>query len=774
MSTGSAAKSSARSVRRTLTASVTGPGARPRSGATAQFAATVTRRTFGPPPFRDGFVPRPRLVARLGDAHLEPLAVIVAPPGYGKSTLLGEWAACDGRPFVWITLSRGDRHAADIATAIADAVRELGWIAPEDWPSAEHTAAGRKVSPLRPVLQMLAREQRTFVLVLDDAHAAAPAALRGLVSDALAQIGPGSQIAVASRTEPALPMGRLRAHRMLVEVRTEDLAMAPAEAAALLRLAGLELDFGAVQLLCRRTEGWPAGLYLAALSIGREEDVAGALERFGGDDRLASEYFRDEFLDGLSPALKGFVVRSSVLDELSGPLCDAVLRQSGSAATLAKLARGHLMLVALDQRDERFRWHGLFRETLRAELRHAEPELEPTLRARASSWLSLHGDLDGAIGHAVAAGDVELVGDLLWANVTGYLARGRHELLGRWLAGFTTEQIASHAPLALVAAHTRVMVGQIEEARDWALLAVEADRQASADAVTPSLQTGVAVIAAVAAESGPQQMAQDACRAYELEPEHSRWRPFCCLLAGTAEHLAGHSERARRKLEEGAAHAGAGAPGTAALCQAQLAIMAIERHDWTAAGELADRAVSLVEHPTLAAAPISALVFATSAATCARQGRIDESKRDLRHAANLLAAFGDAIPWYATQTRIMLAQAALGLADAVQARTLLAEASRLARRIPNVVVFQRSFDRAWAEIDTRAESALAGPSSLTIAELRVLRFLPSHRSFREIAERLDVSVNTVKTQAHAIYRKLDAASRSEAVARASRAGLLGT
>jgi LuxR family maltose regulon positive regulatory protein len=210
------------------------------------------------------------------------------------------------------------------------------------------------------------------------------------------------------------------------------------------------------------------------------------------------------------------------------------------------------------------------------------------------------------------------------------------------------------------------------------------------------------------------------------------------------------------------------------LALAQLAMMSIEDGAWDTADELAERAAALIAPPALASLPISALVFAVAATTRAHLGRVDEAKRDLRHAVNLLARLGEFTPWYGAQTRIMLARAALSLADTVRARTLLAEASRLARRVPDAVIFQASFDRVWAQIDTLAETALSGPSSLTIAELRILRFLPSHRSFREIAERLDVSVNTVKTQAHAIYRKLDAASRSEAVARASTAGLLGT
>jgi LuxR family maltose regulon positive regulatory protein len=188
--------------------------------------------------------------------------------------------------------------------------------------------------------------------------------------------------------------------------------------------------------------------------------------------------------------------------------------------------------------------------------------------------------------------------------------------------------------------------------------------------------------------------------------------------------------------------------------------------------ELTDRADALVRGGALAESPLSALVLAASAAVRAHQGRVDEAKRDLRCGVELLGALGDCMPWYGAEARILLAHASLRLADLVRARSLLAEASRLARKTPDAVIFSGWFDQAWAYMDTLAESTLSGPSSLTIAELRILRFLPSHRSFREIATQLGVSANTVKTQAHSVYRKLGAASRSEAVARASEAGLL--
>jgi LuxR family maltose regulon positive regulatory protein len=268
-------------------------------------------------------------------------------------------------------------------------------------------------------------------------------------------------------------------------------------------------------------------------------------------------------------------------------------------------------------------------------------------------------------------------------------------------------------------------------------------------------------------------MREAAIRAYDLEPDDSPWCPVLCLVRGVAEHLSGERAAARAVLEEGADLGGAAEPMVAALCRSVNATIAIEQDEWDLAGELTDHAVMVAEEHGLATCPISALIFAASAAVRARQDRADEAKRDLRRARDLLAALGEFIPWYGAEVRVLLAHASLSLADAVTARTLLAEASRLARRTPGAVIFEHWFDEAWAYMDTLAESILAGPSSLTIAELRILRFLPSHRSFREIGTQLGVSANTVKTQAHAVYRKLGVASRSEAVARAAEAGLIG-
>jgi LuxR family maltose regulon positive regulatory protein len=214
------------------------------------------------------------------------------------------------------------------------------------------------------------------------------------------------------------------------------------------------------------------------------------------------------------------------------------------------------------------------------------------------------------------------------------------------------------------------------------------------------------------------------------------------------------------------------APSIQVLCLAQLAVLASEEEDWTTAELCISRARMQVERVGLADYPLAALVYAASALDRAHRGRVDDAQRDMREGARLLAMLGDFTPWYEAETRLLLARAALRLSDVVGARTLLAEASRLARRAPDAVVLKDWLDESWAQADSFSSAAILGPTSLTTAELRVLRLLPTHLSFREIAGRLQVSANTIKTQAHAVYRKLDASSRTEAVSSARLLGLL--
>ena len=608
--------------------------------------------------------------------------------------------------------------------------------------------------------------------MLDDAHLAAGAVIRELVDMAIQESGERTIVALAARAEPRLALGRLRASRALVEIRMDDLSMRPAEASVLLRRAGLDLDFASVQEIVQRTEGWPGGLYLAARSLSTRLDPTGAANQLSGDDHALATYFREEVLVTLPRKLRNFAVASSGLDELSGPICDAVLERRDSAVLLAELEYATPLLRPLDPAHERYRWHGLFRDALAAELRRTEPELPSVLHARASAYYQQRGDIDRAIEHAVRGHDPVRTGELLWANVISYLTRGRHELVRSWLSRFNDEELRAHPSLALCAAHSFLASGSAAQARHWAVAGVAALGRDQALAHDPP-PPGLVGIKAMVERAGIDAMGKAVARALATEPQDSPWRPIWLFVRGTASHLVGDRDGATPLLEQGADLSVAAAPTVACLCMAQAAMIAIEEEDWERAAELTDRSRQVLEERGLGDYPISALVLAASSAVRAHHGRVDEAKQDLRRGIDLLAALGDFVSWYGAEARILFAHASLWLADVVGARTLLAEASRLARRTPDAVIFAHWFDDAWSYMDSLAETSLAGPSSLTIAELRILRFLPSHRSFREIAAQLGVSANTVKTQAHAVYRKLGAASRSEAVARASDAGLLG-
>jgi LuxR family maltose regulon positive regulatory protein len=701
--------------------------------------ATVARGPWpGRRPAHHAWVRRPRLVRRLLDPASPPLAVLLAPAGYGKTALLREWAERDPRPFAWVIVDERDNHGARLPARVA---RALAAVPPEG-------RAGR------------------LVLVLDDLHLLHEPEALDTLGSIVGNLGPHVTLALASRSRLALPIARFREQRLVTELGPRDLAMTKTEAALLLRFAGLELDRDGTETLLRRTEGWPAGLSLAALALGERAAGPAAPNRFGGEDRLVADYLRDEILGGLSAEQLEFVLRTSVLDTLTGPLCDAVLGRSGSAATLSGLAGSNVLLVPLDRTDERYRYHRLFGEMLRAELRRREPELEAALHRRASAWYRRAADPDHAVHHAICAGDVEGAAELVWSSIVAAVGHGRLTTVEGWLGRFTDAQIAAHPTLALAAANCQLVRGQGDLVEHWAsAAAATADRP-------PAVEAGIAIMRAALARDGIPCMEKDAARAYGLEPEDSPRRSVCCLLAGTAQLVVGRSHEAVRQLEEGARRAVVVAPDVHALCLAQLGVLSLANEDWEDAAGLITRARSQVDRHGLAASATVALVFAASALVRGHRGRMEDAQNDLHAAMRLQATMTDFATWYDVELQILIARAAVRLSDANGARAALVAASRRMRRVPEAVVLEAWLQDAWSRLDAFTGPASAPSSVLTPAELRILHFLPTHLSFREIAQGIYVSANTVKSQANAVYRKLNVSCRSEAVGRAREIGLL--
>ena len=355
--------------------------------------------------------------------------------------------------------------------------------------------------------------RRPFVLVFDDVHVLRNRESLAALTAIIDQLPSGSQVALASRTEPALRLGRRRAHRGLAELKQRDLAMTRSEGGDLLARMGLKLDPTDVARLFRRAEGWPVAIYLAGLSLRGQRDVGRAVARFTGDDRLVVDYLRDEFLAGLSRRKLEFLTRTSVLDTLAGPICDAVLERSGSAQVLRELARANTLLVPLDRNDHAYRYHPLFAEMLKAELRHREPESEPPLHRRASAWYADSLDFSQAIEHSIAARDVERAAELICESLSDYLNRGSLATIRSWLHRFSDEQIATSPPLCLAAATVALANGDGALGEHWARIGVKALDDAGATAAGGSLASAFALIRASLARDGIARMDADAARA---------------------------------------------------------------------------------------------------------------------------------------------------------------------------------------------------------------------------------------------------------------------
>jgi LuxR family maltose regulon positive regulatory protein len=709
----------------------------PRRHRSVAIAPAAAPAGFGAPPSRAGVVPRPRLLRRLIRADA-PMALIVAPAGYGKTTLLAEWAARDERPFAWVSLETlGGRAEQAVAAVTA-------------------------------LLEDVAGCGRPHVVVVDDAHLVATQRSMRRVAELASRMPAGSIVALASRRHLAVPVGRLRAHRLLVELRARDLAMTRLEAAVLLDAVGIRLDGALLDRLLARTEGWPVGLYLAAVAIGEQEDVERAIAGFTGADRLVADYVRDELLADLRAGELAFLRRTSILSRLTAPLCDAVLETDDAAAVLARLARGNVLMEPLDRCDAAFRHHPLVAEALRAELRRHEPALEPVLHGRAADWLAAHGEGSAAVGHAVAGHDARRAGRLLWSLAPSYAGTGRGADLGRWLRPFSAYELAAHPALALSAACHHLAAGR----RDLAERAAEAAARAlPPDEEAGELAAGVLIVRACVAREGIGQMGEDAARACALAPAGSAWQSAGLYLEGVARHLGGEREAARSLLEDGARRAITEVHMVEALCHAQLALLAIEHDGWEAArGHADDARASLAQLP--ARTPAHALVLAVGAAVAAHRGDVAQGRREAADALHVLTSLEDFIPWYLAAAQIWLARAEIRLSDAATARMLLSRAARHHSHVDGAPVLGAWLHDAWERADAFAAGATGCGPALTNAELRVLRFLPSHLSFREIGVRLHVSTNTVKTQALAVYRKLDATCRSEAVARGRTVGLI--
>jgi len=426
-------------------------------------------KLFVPRP-RRGLVARPRLSERLDRGGASKLMLVSAPAGFGKTTLLAEWLAAgpaaptSQRSAAWLSLDKGDNDPASFWTYVIAALRT---VAPGVGASALTLLQEPQPLPIPTVLTTLLNDlgaiASDLVLVLDDYHVIDARDVQDGMEFLLDHLPPQLHLVIASRADPALPLARLRGRGELVEVRAADLRFTPDEAAAYLNeVMGLVLTARDVAALEERTEGWIAALQLAALSMQGRDDIAGFIAGFAGDDRYIVDYLAEEVLQRQPEDVRSFLLLTSILDRLSGPLCDAVTGQGGGKAMLEALDRGNLFLVQLDDRRQWYRYHHLFGDVLRARVLDEQPDRVHELHLRASDWYERNSERSEAIRHALAARDFARAADLVELAIPAMRRSRQEATLRRWLAALPDELVQVRPVLSVGYAGALLLGGELE------------------------------------------------------------------------------------------------------------------------------------------------------------------------------------------------------------------------------------------------------------------------------------------------------------------------
>ncbi len=504
------------------------------------------------PPQPPHLVPRQRLLAQVDDGLSHRLTLISAPAGFGKTTLLSEWRASTAGqrwPLTWLSLDESDSDPARFIAYLVAALQQID-------PAIGHATQAMLQNPQPPPFEVsltalindIAVVAAPFALVLDDYHVIDSPAVHQQLAFLLDHQPPQLRVIVLTREDPPLPLSRLRARDQVVEIRQADLQFTLDETTAFLRQAArLELDRSGVAAVQQRTEGWIAGLQLLALSLRGRTDAQRLIQSFTGSDRYILDYLVDEVFQRQRPDIQDFLLKTSILDRLSAPLCDAVTVRDDSHSLLSSLEHANLFIVPLDPAREWYRYHRLFGDLLQHRLRFETPSLEPQLHRRASRWYAEHGFPADAIHHALAAADWERAAELISNAFDDLLRRGETATLVNWYGSLPQDFVQARANLCLEYSWPLIFAAQLDEAESY-LRHGEQLAQNDLALLGPIL----AAQAYVARTRGDDRRAFDLSqRALSvLRPDDDASRSIVAMNLGMAYWYAGHLDGAQQMLTD--------------------------------------------------------------------------------------------------------------------------------------------------------------------------------------------------------------------------------
>jgi LuxR family maltose regulon positive regulatory protein len=693
------------------------------------------------------------------------LVSLVAPPGYGKTSVLVQWASRDPRPVAWLTADGGDNDPVVLLTYLAAALNphvplEVGIFDAIASPAVPARAVvGR-------LLAAVSRLGSTVLVVIDDAHRITDQACLDALAELITYLPGRSQVVLAGREPADLPLARWRADGSMLEIGPADLVMDEAEATRLASRLGLALSAEAAARLTRATEGWPALLALAAMELHRSGGNPGAV---AGSDLQIADYLRSEVLRGRPEDEVAFLTRTSILERISQPLCDVMADEPGGGEFLGALARSPLLV---DEYGGWYRYHTLLRDFLQRELAAREPAAVAGLHRRAATWYAENDALDLAVEHAHAAGDLDLAAETVGRALLRWHWSGRRATIQGWLRPFSDDALAERPWLAVLATWEEVGSGNLARLEHFADIAERSSFDGRPPDGTASFESGRAMLRAAMGRTSTADMLANATRAVELESGDSPWRDFALWILALSRLAGGDDDGADTALDEAVAAARPVRNGLTYCILGHRALVAVDRHHWAAAAAYADeaRGIGVAQQVEGYVAAVPALVAEIRLAI--HRGEVAAAREQLARAVNLRPVMGADAPTVAIPSLLGLARAHLAVGDPAGARALLAQAGRILRVRPDLGVLPAEV-AALREMLAASPPAIAGgASSLTAAELRVLQLMPYYLSFKEIGQRLGTKATTVKTHALSIYGKLGASTRGEAVDLAVEAGLL--
>jgi LuxR family maltose regulon positive regulatory protein len=728
------------------------------------------------PALREEWVQREDVVGYLAGCSSSRLVLVAAPAGSGKTIAVAQWAASmiEDRPFAWVSLDRGDDDPARLWLHVVSALqRACPQFGGEDILRALRAPIPDISGTVLPgLVNELAELPAPVVVVLDDYHVVSDHSCHDQVAFLLSRLPGGVQLVLVTRVDPPLPLARLRAAGDVAEVRAHELRFTAAQAAALVRsVAAVDLLGPDLAELVERTEGWPAGVYLAALSLRGHSSPSAFVRQFTGDNRFIVEFLAQEVLSRQPAEIRQFLTRTAVLGRFCAPLCDAVTGSANAAEIIEIIERDNLFLVPLDDNGRWYRFHHLFAQLLLSQLARTEPAIVPALHRRASAWHRQSGSAEEAIDHALAAGDVAAAVDLIADHWPAYMDIGRIGTVRGWLHWLGDDQICADPVAAHCAAWCAALAGDSQSVRRWLPVLESADDNGSLPDGIRSPRSSAALLRGCFGFDGIEVMRQSARTAAELESDpQSPWYALARTALGSALYLSGEPDAAAAPLTEALASAASiSAARVAALCL--LAVVRVEQGQAGQAQDLVHTARQLVGDSDLAETQQGSSVWMATGAVYAAQGRIVEARTEFEHALRIRRRWFEITPWPVIDTMVRLAAVLSDLGERPAAAALAGEARQLLTACPDGA--QAQWDRLH-----RLERQLTRPlrdvagNPLTEREVSVLRLLQGTLSVREIGQELYVSPNTVKTHARAAYRKLGVSTRQDAIARAHEIGVL--